>query len=96
MQRYRIAFFVTLTTTVLFAGALIVSWLNPPWLEQRTAWMTGWRGILRHERGDPAATEAPSPQSGQPAVETSLAPVTLTPQRMQSIGVRTGEVELAR
>jgi Cu(I)/Ag(I) efflux system membrane fusion protein/cobalt-zinc-cadmium efflux system membrane fusion protein len=94
MQRYRIAFFVTLTTTVLFAGALIVSWLNPPWLEQRTAWMTGWRGILRHEEGaDPAATEAPSPQSGQPAAETSLAPVTLTPQRMQSIGVKTGEVE---
>jgi RND family efflux transporter MFP subunit len=43
----------------------------------------------------PSATtvEAPSAESGEKA-QTSLAPVQLSPQRMQSIGVTTGRVEL--
>ena len=99
MQRYRIAFFVTLTTTILLAGALILLWFNPPWLEASAAWIAGWRSLLGHlEHPDSAGTEAAATQAGPPAAEpniseSKLIPVTLTPQRMQSIGVKTGLVE---
>jgi Cu(I)/Ag(I) efflux system membrane fusion protein/cobalt-zinc-cadmium efflux system membrane fusion protein len=92
MQRYRIAFFVTLTTTILLAGALIALWLNPSLLAERSTWITGWRSFLQHgEHADSTATEAGS--SAPSVSEPSLVPVTLTPQRMQSIGVKTGPVQ---
>ena len=88
MNRYRIAFFVTLTTTILLAGVLTVQWLKPGWIDARISWITS----LQHTRAHEPHTEAPEPPAPS-TVEASLAPVTLTPQRMQSIGVKTGLVE---
>jgi Barrel-sandwich domain of CusB or HlyD membrane-fusion/YtkA-like len=45
----------------------------------------------RESSGQPAGT---TPGSPSPAPETPLAPVQLTPQRLQSIGVETGTVEM--
>jgi hypothetical protein len=39
------------------------------------------------------AAEPAAPGTGAPASEPNLAPITLSPQRMQSIGVKTGVVE---
>lgn len=89
MQRYRTAFFIALTTTVLLAGAVVFLWLYP-------------RGLTAHiqsSASDPVAvTPAPSMPSGSPqgpesSADPKLAPVTLTPERMQSIGVKTGIVD---
>jgi Cu(I)/Ag(I) efflux system membrane fusion protein/cobalt-zinc-cadmium efflux system membrane fusion protein len=88
MQSYRIAFFATLTTTILLAGVLTVQWLNPGWLDARISWITS----LQHARAHEPHMEAPEPPAPSTA-EASLVPVTLTPQRMQSIGVKTGLVE---
>src|ERR1700730_13021880 len=43
--------------------------------------------------GGMASSDPPVPGTGAPASEPNLAPVTLSPQRMQSIGVKTGVVE---
>jgi Cu(I)/Ag(I) efflux system membrane fusion protein/cobalt-zinc-cadmium efflux system membrane fusion protein len=88
MQRYRIAFFITLTTTILLAGALTVQWLYPGWLNAQILWITHLKNARTHETGM-NAPEPPAPI----AAEASLVPVMLTPQRMQSIGVKTGLVE---
>src|SRR6516165_5259892 len=88
MQSYRIAFFVTLTTTILLAGVLTVQRLNPGWLDARISWITNVTNARAHE----PHTEAPEPPAPSTS-EASLVPVTLTPQRMQSIGVKTGQVE---
>ncbi len=83
MERYRTAFFLTLTTTALLAGALMLLWFKPHWVTSR---MTS---------GEPSAAAqsgaAPSPE--KPASEPDLIPVTLTPERIQSIGMKTGVVE---
>lgn len=90
MQRYRIAFFIALATTVLFAGAAISLWFHPRWIMARTSIAVA----------DPPATAANvsmpsgsgSPMGREAGAEPKLAPVTLTPERMQSIGVKTGSV----
>jgi Cu(I)/Ag(I) efflux system membrane fusion protein/cobalt-zinc-cadmium efflux system membrane fusion protein len=94
MERYRTAFFVTLTTTVLLAGALAIAWFKPDWVTTRWLAARGPAGSGVTE----AATTAASPTVQTPAGETgasepSLMPITLTPQRMQSIGVKTGAAE---
>jgi Cu(I)/Ag(I) efflux system membrane fusion protein/cobalt-zinc-cadmium efflux system membrane fusion protein len=82
MERYRAAFFLTLTTTVLLAGALAITWFKPAWLTARMP--LGWTT----ETAPTVASQNPQ----VPAAEPSLAAVTLTPERMQSIGVKTGLV----
>src|SRR5437660_1000813 len=89
MQRYRIAFFVTLGTTILLAGAVVSLWLDPQGVRTR---------ILSAASGGSLATVSPSESGGTPPSQPSLSepnlvPVTLTPQRMQSIGVKMGAVE---
>jgi multidrug efflux pump subunit AcrA (membrane-fusion protein) len=94
MQRYRTAFFATLATTILLAGAVVLLWLDPK----------GVRARISSAASDQPPASASSPQSGEarPAEanpselrpsEPSLVAVTLTPQRMQSIGVKIGPVE---
>ncbi|HWB83067.1 MAG TPA: efflux RND transporter periplasmic adaptor subunit [Bryobacteraceae bacterium] len=79
MQSYRTAFLVTVATAVLLAGAVGFLWLHPrrvSALPPRTA-------------NSAVATDT----SGEsPPSETTLSPVALTPQRLQSIGVKTGLV----
>src|SRR6202171_4620747 len=89
MQRYRTAFFVTLGITILLAGAVVLLWLDPQGVRARilAAAANGPSG------GAGAPQSAETPPSGSNPSEPSLVPVTLTPQRMQSIGVKTGAVE---
>ena len=51
---------------------------------------------LGHVGNHPGAStvKSPSPEAAAPSSEPSRAPVTLTPQRTQSIGVKTGVVEI--
>ncbi len=94
MQRYRTAFFVLLGFTILMAGALMFLWLNPEALRARMP-----SAVLNRASSKAASSpvaDMPStqpPPSGASGTEPNLVPVTLTPQRMQSIGVKTGLVE---
>ena len=99
MQHYRTAFFVTLGTTILLAGALVLLWLDPQGVRARIS------SAVRNQTSASAASSSSGdmpgsqpnlsgPQSSQPRPsEPNLVPITLTPQRMQSIGVKTGTVE---
>jgi RND family efflux transporter MFP subunit len=96
MQRYRIAFFTTLVAALLLAGAVVYLWLN----RQRTI-AHGSSAVadppsavakVSMPSGSPMSNE-PSSMSHESGAEPKLTPVTLTPERMQSIGVKTGAVE---
>src|SRR5579871_295947 len=94
MQRYRTAFFVMLGLTILLAGALVFLWLNPDALRARMASYVPNRA--QPKTGSSPTSEMPSTQAAPPGAsgtEPNLVPVTLSPQRMQSIGVKTGPVE---
>src|SRR5690348_7884061 len=87
MKNYRIAFSITLTTTLLLAGLVAFLWfypskVYPPRSEEAT---------VPPSASHSAAPAAPS-ASTESAAEPKLVPVTLTPERMQSIGVKTGTV----
>jgi Cu(I)/Ag(I) efflux system membrane fusion protein/cobalt-zinc-cadmium efflux system membrane fusion protein len=92
-DKYRRAFLVTLVALIAVVAA--AGWL---W------WRSPVNPIMR--RVQPAATAsgsepsqpaapatAPSDDSAAPPPETPLAPIQLSPQRMQSIGVKVGVVE---
>ncbi len=84
MERYRTAFLFTLAATVLLAAALVLVWFKKDWLAAHATPVI--------EAVTPAATKAPPPPvSGFPA-KPDVVPVTLSPERMQSIGVTTGVV----
>src|SRR5258708_6576069 len=88
--RYRRAFLVMLSTTVVLSIGVTALW---------------WRLYTSRAQGAPSTTqtsEATQPlvqsmSAGQSATpsqpETALAPIQLSPQRMQSIGVQVGEVK---
>ncbi len=81
MKRYRIAFFAALFAAAALAVALVFLWFHPRPAAPRMA---------AAARAQPAE----APVAAQPAgTEPKLVPVTLTPERMQSIGVKTGTVE---
>jgi multidrug efflux pump subunit AcrA (membrane-fusion protein) len=82
MQRYRIAFFVTLAAAILLAAGVILLWLDPQVLKARISFAPS------DKASSPEAT-----RSEPPTAEPALVPVSLTPQRMQSIGIKTGTVE---
>src|SRR6185437_1048909 len=94
MQHYRTAFFVMLGLTILLVGALAFLWLNPEALRGRIA-------SSMPNRAQPKAASSPTsdmpstqpPLAGASGTEPKLVPVTLSPQRIQSIGVKTGPVE---
>jgi len=90
MSNYRRAFVVAVAFNVLLAGGLAFVW---------------WRSHPKQARGSasqpqpaavPASGQASGGEMGKEASnpsETPLVPVQLTPQRLQSIGVKTGIVE---
>jgi RND family efflux transporter MFP subunit len=83
MERYRTAFFITLATALLLVSAIVLAWFKRDWLIARAT--SG--GAAEHTpHAETVSALTPS------AAEPSLAPVMLTPERMQSIGVKTGAV----
>ena len=78
MRAYKIGFFIMLTAVLLLAASVAFLWSHP--------------GARSAEMPAPAA--AAKSDNPAPPAEPKLAPVELTPQRMQSIGVKTGAVEL--
>src|ERR1019366_1336730 len=88
MQRYRTAFFVTLATAILLSGAVALLWFDPKGVRARVS------SAVSDRAADTATSKSSEPSPAEPSPsEPSLIPVTLTPQRMQSIGVKTGPVE---
>src|SRR5215469_12780048 len=86
MRNYRNAFFLTLLGNVVFIGILATFW---------------WRS-MHHKQSDGTMQSAPvtasSPPSGSESTEivpreAALVPVQVSPERLQSIGVRMGRVE---
>jgi RND family efflux transporter MFP subunit len=89
MQRYRIAFFLMLALTILLVGAVVLLWFDPQGLRARISRRPpDSTSEMTSGKAGPAM-----PQGSEPPSEPSLVPVTLTPQRLQSIGVKTGVVE---
>ena len=83
-RNYRNAFMLALTVNLLLLAAVAALW---------------WRS--RQPAANAAASEAraetgnnPGSSTNAPAAEAPLAPVQLTPQRMQSIGVKLGKAEI--
>jgi Cu(I)/Ag(I) efflux system membrane fusion protein/cobalt-zinc-cadmium efflux system membrane fusion protein len=89
MQRYRTAFFAMLATTILLAGAVGLLWFDPKGVRARISSASSEQPTVSPNSPQGAET----PPSGSNPSEPSLGAVTLTPQRMQSIGVKTGAVE---
>ena len=85
MRSYRNAFFVALIGNLVFAGVLAGIWWRP--------------SLPGKDCSPPAARILKSSRRGQfcrslaSAAETPLAPVQLSAERLQSIGVKFGEVE---
>jgi Cu(I)/Ag(I) efflux system membrane fusion protein/cobalt-zinc-cadmium efflux system membrane fusion protein len=86
MNNYRNAFIATLIVSLLLAGGLV---------------FVGWRYVLHPGPGAAGATPPPAtavaeagPQAASTSAQTPLVPVQLTPQRMQSIGITSSEVEM--
>ena len=86
--KYRRAFVLTLVALILVVGGAGWMWrtspFNPIHGEQRTVTMTG---------NDLSQTPAQVAADSAPSSDTPLAPIQLSPQRMQSIGVKIGNVE---
>jgi membrane fusion protein, copper/silver efflux system len=87
MKNYRNAFIVTLMTSVLLAAGL---------------GFVAWRYVLPRRAAPPAvappaATSAAAGEANEPAAPpqepASLVPVQLSPQRLQRIGITSGEVQ---
>ncbi len=87
MRNYRNAFLLALIGNLIFIGALAGMW----WYSRRSA--------TTHQPPSPATKAAPQPVqsssagSPPPPAETPHAPIQLSSERLQSIGVRFGEVE---
>ncbi len=91
MQRYRTAFFVTLALAAVLAGAVALLWFDPQDVRARISSAISPGNGPAPPIGGSAASEGTPAEPG--SSEQNLVPVTLTPQRMQSIGVKTGSVE---
>lgn len=89
MQRYRIAFFVVLGVAILLAAAVGYLWFHP---HASMSHISGWSvdPVSSAPSGPALNVNQQPPATG---AEPTLAPVSLGPERMQSIGVKTGAVE---
>ena len=96
-MRYRTGFFIALGTIVLLVAALVVLWLDPLGVRTRIlpaapnqAMASSPNAAMPTSQPTSAVTQTAQPS---PSSEPNLVPITLTPQRMQSIGVKTGVVD---
>src|ERR1051325_10576498 len=92
MPRYRSAFFITMGIAIFLTGALVFLWFHPEALKTRMPTAGANEAGAKADLVSQPSNSGPNASEPAPS-EPKLAPVTLTPQRMQSIGVRTGTVE---
>ncbi len=88
MKNYRLAFGVALVVNVVLAVGLGYVW----WSSRNNQAKPQTPGEGRESSAETTNQKAANPAPAAP--ETPLAPVQLTPQRLQSIGVQTGTVEI--
>ncbi len=88
MKSYRKAFIAALAVNVLLVAGLVLLWRRGHSAPQANRAMAS----EQDEAGSPASGESGS--AAKAPAETPLVPVQLTPQRLQSIGVKTGVVEM--
>lgn len=85
MKTYRTGFVLTLITNAILIAAVVILWMH-----SRTGKGNGVQPTVANSTAQaPAST---LPPAAAPA-EAPLAPVQLSPERLQTIGVKTGEVE---
>ncbi len=89
MKNYRRAFLVAVGLNVLLAAGLGYLW----WSSHRPSNMAAQPQMAARESAAETTRQKAANTPSTPP-ETPLAPVQLTPQRMQSIGVQTGTVEI--
>ncbi len=87
MRNYPKAFFLALIGNVVFLGVLAGIW----WSARRSTTTQHQAGSAPNVGAQPAQNSSPS--SAPPSTETPLAPVQLSAERLQSIGVKFGTVE---
>ena len=92
-NRYRRAFLITLFAAIGLAIAVgLLWWRSHPTqstnVQQSSSSSEGMSGMAQPSDQEPASGTAAMPQA-----EAPLAPIQLTPQRMQSIGIVLGKVE---
>ncbi len=87
MRNYRKAFFLALVGNVVFIGVLAAIW----WSARRPAKMQQPAAAAPNVATQPV--QSGSSSSAPPPAETPLAPVQLSAERLQSIGVKFGTVE---
>ncbi|MGB0036209.1 MAG: efflux RND transporter periplasmic adaptor subunit, partial [Candidatus Acidiferrales bacterium] len=87
MRNYRKAFFIAAMGNLVFIGLLAGFWWHG-----RSA-RAARDSTASAPNAQPQQIENVAPGSVQPPAETPLAPVRLSPERLQSIGVKFGQVE---
>jgi RND family efflux transporter MFP subunit len=93
-KKYRRAFLVTLLTTMVLAVVVAALWLR---LHTKATVGVQPSTAQTSEAAQPPMQSMSTEQSATPSQpETALAPIQLSPQRMQSIGVQIGEVKYQR
>ena len=88
MQGYRMAFFGALGTAIILAGTVAYLWFHT----HASVAHNPASSAVPPASGDPNLPLSSS-QSADAGTEPKLVPVTLAPERMQSIGVKTGVAE---
>ena len=94
IRKYRRAFWITLLTSIALAAGVAVLWwrlsMKPPVERQATTSAAPSGSQTQPEMQGTSTEKAPA---ATPQTEVPLAPMQLSPQRMQSIGVQIGRVE---
>ncbi len=84
MNHYRMAFWAALGASITLLAVVVGLWWH---------WPAGASAPVSPASGVPSAAAAAASPASLPAADVARAPVKLFPQRLQSIGVRTGVVE---
>lgn len=93
IRKYRRAFWITLLTSIALAAGVAALWwrssMKPP-VERQSAMSAANTGSQTNEMQGMSTEKEPA---STPQTEVPLAPMQLSPQRMQSIGVQIGQVQ---
>jgi Cu(I)/Ag(I) efflux system membrane fusion protein/cobalt-zinc-cadmium efflux system membrane fusion protein len=89
-RNYKVPFLVTLAICIALFAGLALMWWHAGRVSQRSSTETQGQARAATDASHASDAFAPTSPAQEPA---ALAPVQLTPQRMQSIGVKLGTVE---